>query len=90
MHKNNYEIGNYNLGSILHWPFFLSVLPCSVGTLESLKCGNFVFIEMYKHLYKVESFSIYLLNSENLNKRIVGEEEGGHLISSSGSLWLLR
>lgn len=61
--KNNCEIGNCNLGSILHWPFFLSVLPCSEGTLESLKCGDFVLIKMYE----VESFSIYLLNSENLN-----------------------
>lgn len=44
--KNNCKIGNYNLGSILHWPFFLSVLPRSVGTLESLKYGDFVFIEI--------------------------------------------
>lgn len=70
--KNNCEIGNCNLGSILHWPFFLSVLPCSEGTLESLKCGDFVLIEMYE----VESFSIYLLNSENLNKRLLMRRKG--------------
>lgn len=70
--KKNCEIGNCNLRSILHWPFFLSVLPSSVETLESLKCGDFVFIEMYE----VESFSIYLLNSENLNKRLLMRRKG--------------